>query len=212
MANEPKTSNVITKYKKMIISLRYWLLGRGYTKAVDAMELAFKYHVGLRKDGITPGFQHQLEIAHYIRTLPIPEEHMEACIIVALLHDLPEDYDYSLENIRDQFGSTIRDATWLVTKKYQGMKKEAKDYYEQIATNLIASIVKGVDRIHNIQSMQGVFSEEKQKSYIDEVHTYIYEMLKTTRRDFPALEPAFENIKFVLTGQIQLINHIHGWA
>ena len=201
---------VSAAYKKLIVSMRYWLLGRNYTRAVDAMELAIKYHVGLRKDKVTPEFQHQLEIAHFIRTLPL-EDNMENCLIVAFLHDLPEDYDYPLEKIREKFGSVVRDAVWLVTIKYQGMKKEKKDYYEQIAENCIASIVKGVDRIHNVQSMQGVFTETKQKTYIQEVKDHICLMLKVARRKFPSQEPAYENIKYVLSGQMQLIQHIHGW-
>jgi (p)ppGpp synthase/HD superfamily hydrolase len=197
-------------YKKLIVAMRYWLLGRNYTRAIDAMELALEHHTGLRKDGVTPEFQHQLEISHFIRTLDLAEN-MENCIIVAFLHDLPEDYDYPLEKIREQFGATIRDAVWLVTKKYEGMTKDVTKYYEQIAENCIASIVKGVDRIHNVQSMQGVFTEIKQKKYIAEVKTDICLMLKVARRKFPVQESAYENIKYVLNGQIQLIKHIHSW-
>jgi (p)ppGpp synthase/HD superfamily hydrolase len=197
-------------YKKLVVSMRYWLLGRNYTRAVDAMELALEHHTGLRKDGKTPEFQHQLEIGHYIRTLPLGEN-MENCLIVAFLHDLPEDYDYPLEKIREKFGATVRDAVWLVTIKYQGMKKEKKEYYEQISENCIASIVKGADRIHNVGSMQGVFTETKQKAYVQEVKGHICLMLKTARRKFPSQESAYENIKFILIEQMQLIQHIHGW-
>ncbi|MBC8427352.1 MAG: HD domain-containing protein [Proteobacteria bacterium] len=212
MDNIKDASSQVTtnSYKKLIVSMRYWLLGRNYTRAVDAMELALEHHIGLRKDEVTPEFQHQLEIAHFIRTLPL-ENNMENCLIVAFLHDLPEDYDYSLEKIREQFGTSVRDAVWLVTKEYEGMKKDNKKYYEQIAENGIASIVKGVDRIHNIQSMQGVFTETKQKLYIQEVKDHMCLMLKVARRKFPIYEPAYENIKYVLSWQIQLIKHIHGW-
>ena len=59
----------MTKYEKLFISLRYWLHGRNYMKAAEALHFAACYHQGLRKDGATPEFEHQLTITHYLRTL-----------------------------------------------------------------------------------------------------------------------------------------------
>ena len=56
-------------YEKIKTSIRYWMLGRGYTVAHAAMELGLEYHTGFRKDGVTPEFQHQVSQANYCRTL-----------------------------------------------------------------------------------------------------------------------------------------------
>jgi excinuclease ABC subunit A len=62
-----------TDFDKRLIALRYTLLGKGYTRSIKALEFARKIHCGTRKDGITPEFQHQVEIALYLTTLKIPE-------------------------------------------------------------------------------------------------------------------------------------------
>ena len=51
-----------TTYDKLLVSLRYWLLGREFYTALKAPRYAADYHTGLRKDGVTPEFEHQLRI------------------------------------------------------------------------------------------------------------------------------------------------------
>lgn len=42
--------------QKRLVSLRYWLIGRRYFTALEAMEFAAAHHTGFRKDGKTPEF------------------------------------------------------------------------------------------------------------------------------------------------------------
>ena len=193
-----------TKYEKLRISLKYWLMGRKYFKAVEAMEFAMRYHTGIRKDGITLEFFHQLSIAHYVRTLK-NLQNMEAAIIVSLLHDVVEDYNVTLFEIQERFGVTIANSVALVSKEVEGTKKTSEEYYLAMRNDPIASIVKGSDRIHNHQSMPGVFSKDRQRKYIKETETYILPMLKSARKNFSEQEEAYENIKHVLVSQIELL-------
>ena len=85
----------MTDPSKLKLSLRYWLHGKEYFTALKAMDLANFYHDGMRKDGKTPEFHHQVSIAAYIRTLPNLLK-PEATITAAFLHDLVEDYKFSL--------------------------------------------------------------------------------------------------------------------
>lgn len=198
-------------YGKMKISLRSWLSGRKFYRALEALDMGLKLHGGTRKDGITPTFQHQIEIALYVKTLPISECMMEDAIIAALIHDAGEDCDTTLQEIGERFGPDVAKAFDLLTKKNSKMSKKEEDYFIEMAECVLAAIVKGVDQIHNIQTMQGVFDEEKQKSYIRRVYTKTFPMLKKARRKFPSHEEVFENLKYVLQNQIELIKHIHGW-
>ena len=75
--------------------------------------------------------------------------------------------------------------------------------------NKIASVVKGADRIHNVQTMIDVFTYEKQKEYIRETQEFIVPMLKEARRRFPRQEPAYENIQHVLVSQAELLQAVH---
>lgn len=194
-------TNMIKPYEKLHISLRYFLLGKGFYKAADALEFAGSYHTGFRKDGITPEFQHQIEITHYLRTLIPSLMFPEETLTTALLHDVTEDYGVLSSTITERYGSDISQAVQLLDKN----GKSLEFYFSGIANNPIASIVKGGDRMHNIQTMVGVFSPEKQLKYINEVEDHFLPMLKTARRKFVSQESAYENIKHILTSQLELL-------
>jgi GTP pyrophosphokinase len=183
--------------------IRAWLHGKEYFKAVEALEYASKFHTGRRKDG-SHEFLHQIAIGHYTRTLPNLRD-QETTMIAALLHDVIEDYDVPPEIIESKFGKDAAEAVMLLTKEYRGVKKSTEDYYHSMSSNFIASIVKGADRIHNHQTCSGVFTLKKQEKYILETETYLLPMLKKARNLFPDQELAYENIKYSLKGQIELI-------
>jgi (p)ppGpp synthase/HD superfamily hydrolase len=190
-----------TSYEKLRISLRYFLLGKEYYKAADALEFAGSYHTGLRKDGVTPELQHQIEITHYLRTLLPSLLYPEETLTAALLHDVTEDYGVLTSTIAERYGNDIAVAVNLLDKN----GKDTNTYFDGLANNPIASIVKGGDRIHNIQSMVGVFSVEKQLKYAIEVRDHFLPMLKIARRKFVRQENAYENIKHVLSSQLELL-------
>lgn len=202
--------NSIERYNKLFISLRYFLIGAAkfnpdYAIALKALEFAKEIHTGLRKDNITPEFQHQIEIAHFVRTflpsLSFPAQTIAAC----LLHDVAEDYDVAFDEIEKRFGVIVRNSTFLLTKKYRGTIKAPTEYFSQIVNCPIASIVKAADRINNQQSMSGVFLPEKQQAYLNETKQYILPMIKKARHLHPEQEAIYENLKFVLNAQQSLI-------
>jgi len=194
----------MAEFSKLRLAMRYWLYGKEYYTAVKAMEYASRYHTGMRKDGETPEFHHQLSIASYIRTLPnliYPERDFA----VAFLHDVVEDYNVSLSEIERRFDKDIAYSVRLMSKKVEGYEAKTESYYESMMDDPVSSIVKGADRIHNFQTMPEVFTTEKQLKYIEECENYIIPMLREARRKFPEQEPAYENIKHVLLSQIGLI-------
>ena len=204
-----KHTSDITVFSKREISLRYWLLGAGYHQALEAMEFASDYHSGVRKDGITPEFDHQISIAHYVRTLIHGLVHPEDTLSTVFLHDVREDYGISHEEIVGRFGDRVANAVDAMTQEFRGIKKPVDLVFEQIAADPIASIAKGADRIHNFSSMVGVFSRSKQEEYIKEAEMYFMPMLKRARRLHVRQEPAYENIKSMLSSQMQLITAMH---
>lgn len=191
-------------FAKRKVALRYWLQGRNYFTALEAMEFAASYHIGTRKDGLTPEFDHQISICHFVRTLP-DLMHEEATIATMLLHDVPEDYDVPIKTIADLFGEQIAEATELLNKNdAYGRPKNHQSMIESMAKNPIASIGKPSDRIHNWNSMIGVFTPEKQLRYIEE-GAQLIPMIKEARRRFPRQERAYENLKHMMQSQINLI-------
>lgn len=190
-----------SQYDKLKVSLRYFLLGAQFYKAADALEFAAGYHNGFRKDGVTPEFQHQIEICHYLRTLLPSFMYPEETLTAAILHDVTEDYGVLSSTIRERYGDDVSLAVQLLDKN----GKDPNVYFGGIGSNAIASVVKGGDRMHNIQTMVGVFSPEKQVKYIKEVEEHFLPMLKAARRKFVRQENAYENIKHVLSSQLELL-------
>ena len=195
------------RFDKLFVAFKYFLMGRKYFLALKALEFARNHHCGLRKDGNTPEFQHQLEIAMYLSTLPnLPQE--EVVYTVAILHDVMEDYEVSPEEMEKRFGKEVMDTVWLLTKKYKGNKKDEKQYFKDISENAIAALVKGADRIHNVQSMLNVFSKEKQAKYLEEVEQNFLPMIKQAKYRFPEHSGAFFNIQHMLKSQVDLFRAI----
>jgi (p)ppGpp synthase/HD superfamily hydrolase len=192
------------RYERLSIALKYYLVGKGYTTASRALAFGKTFHTGLRKDGITPEFQHQVEIALYITTLKSLRDE-EKIITVGLLHDVMEDHDVDFATIEREFGNEIAESVWAITKKHKGMKKSDQQYYLECASDVHASVAKGSDRIHNVNSMIGVFSKEKQAAYIKEVEEVFLPMLKKAEGLFPDQLPAYLNIRHMLKSQVALV-------
>ena len=199
----------ISAIAKREISLRYFLQGAEYFTALEAMEFAQRYHTGVRKDGVTPEFDHQISIAHYVRTLRHQLVQPELTLCVVMLHDVREDYGVSDEEIRKRFGDPVARAVDAMTKTFRGQVRPEQLVFEQIAADPLASVAKGADRIHNLNSMVGVFSKAKQLSYVSESEEYFLPMLKKARRLHVRQEAAYENIKLMIMSQIDLIKEIH---
>ncbi len=195
-------------FAKKEISLRYWLLGRDFHKAVEAMEMGRKYHRGLRKDG-APEFSHQVAIAQFVRTIIGDLQFPEETLATIFLHDIREDHGISDDEIRSMFGDRVANSVGYLTKEFRGHKRDPFEVFELIGKDPIASIVKGADRIHNFSTMLGAFTEEKQKEYLKEAEFHFMPMLKRARRTFPKQEPAYENLKWALNSQMCLIRAIH---
>lgn len=204
-----------TTFEKLFISLRYYLISaskfdKSYIPALNMLEFAKDIHVGTRKDGCTPEFQHQLEIAHFIRTLSSNLRNPGLVIGLSLGHDILEDYSntgpyVTHEQIANICNQEMADEILIISKEYKGVKLPIEQYFANLAKTPHGSIAKGGDRIHNQSSMANVFTNHKQLSYIEETKNYILPMLKHARRSFFDQEAAYENIKFVLKSQMTFV-------
>lgn len=203
---------MIEAARKREIACRYWLLGKEYYRGVKSMAYNQRLFTGTRKDGITPEFDHHVCQVQYVRTLPgllYPEE----TICTLFFHDTPEDKGISPQEIREvlqddadpAFALRVSEAVWRMTKKWRGEKRGEAELFSEMAKCPIASIGKGCDRIHNVQTMVGVFSADKQRAYLEEVDRLFLPMLKEAERNFPEQEAAYKNIRTNLKNQSALI-------
>jgi (p)ppGpp synthase/HD superfamily hydrolase len=193
-----------TKFSKLYIALKFRLQGMRFFDALIALEKGREIHNGWRKDGKTPEYQHQLEIALYILTLKDVEQ-LEKAIICALLHDTMEDYAELVSEmwISEKFGS---DVLLSLRRLNKHVWKDYNEYFSELAQDINASLVKLGDRVNNFQSMnRGKFTMEKQAKYAEEVMVYFLPMAKKARKNFPRQMDAYYNVETMLKSQYELI-------
>lgn len=202
------TENVTVN--KSSIALYHWMDGRGYFTGCSAMKMGQKHHTGKRRGGEAE-FSHQIWIANTLRTLPIPSDSMERCLVLAFLHDVCEDKHVHFDSIRVQFGDMAERDVRLISKEYAitGEKKSPDAYYKSLTEEWVVALVKGVDRLHNLNTMVNAFSFEKQVAYIKETHVIHLPMLKEMRQRYPMYSPCFENVKRSIQNTITLVESMH---
>lgn len=197
-------------FERKRTALKGYCLGRDYVDVLRAITFAEEYHVGVRKDGVTPEFQHQIEIALHATTLKgLSNEDESILLQMIMLHDVVEDYNVSLMEIEQRFGPIVAKGVEALSKVINGRKKDMVTYMRDLALNPLAALAKGCDRVHNVQSMRGVFNYEKQKKYAQEVREHFFPMLRRVRDVEPKYRQAINNIKSMLENQVQWVEYLH---
>lgn len=192
------------RFSKLYAMLKGFAMGRGYTRLLHAIEEGRRMHGGFRKDGVTPSFQHQLEIAHFLTTLH-GVDNLEDVLIVAILHDSDEDEAIKFNNSRllGIIGPTCTESIYRLNKH---RAVDLQSCFDELAMDPLASLAKGADRINNMATMvTGGFMLFKQESYAREVGTYFLPMLKEARKNFPSQTFAYYNIETVLKIQMNAV-------
>lgn len=127
---------------------------------IDFVRLAYDFaaeaHKGqFRKSG-EPYINHPLSAAYLLSKIKIDTN----IIVAALLHDVPEDTNVSIQEIEENFGSDIAIMVTGITKlgklKYRGMERyieNLRKMFVAMAEDMRVIIIKFVDRIHNLMTL-----------------------------------------------------------
>jgi len=135
------------------------LLKKAYTIAADA-------HINQKRATDEPYITHPLEVAGTLADMKLDE----ISIAAALLHDVVEDSDYTIEKITDLFGKEISDIVWGVTKISKISDFDAENAKAETLKKMIIAMtndvrvimIKLADRLHNIKTLDAL-TEEKRK-------------------------------------------------
>lgn len=209
-----------TEYSKLKLVLEQRLLGMAdvsprYFVVIEALRYAEKIHSGTRKDGVTPEFYHQLSILGRAMSMHPLLIDPASVYVAILLHDAPEDYKEIIHDLIVKFPEDSHNA--LALSKYRFKHRygttfdtEAKvyqDYMDELAQSPVLSVVKLLDRLHNLSTMPGVFNKDKMLRYIKEVDEYFMLMLKQAKRLHPKQSNAYELIKSDLNLMTNTLKH-----
>jgi len=132
----------------------------------DAYHFAKEAHKGQQRKSGEPYIIHPIAVAN------IAAEELELdpnTIIAAFLHDVVEDTEYTIEDIRERFGDDVAFLVDAVTKRkkkqYAGTKQV--DNYKQIIDSvhydIRALLVKLSDRLHNMRTLDNMRPDKQMK-------------------------------------------------
>lgn len=155
------------KLSNILNSIKEYLPGFNEKKFIEAFNFAEKAHLGqFRKDNTTPYIVHPVEIVKILISLHADED----TLISALLHDVPEDTKYTIEDVEKLFGDKIKFLVDGITKLsavyYQNdMSKRQvgtlKKLFLHSVKDLRVILIKLADRLHNMQTLGNIKESEK---------------------------------------------------
>ena len=121
-----------------------------------AYNLAKDAHAGQKRKNGEPYIVHPIAVAHIVAV----DMNLDANpVIAALLHDVVEDTDYTIEDIKEMFGEDVSFLVATVTKHKKAhyeMSKQLdnfKQMLESVHYDIRAILIKLADRLHNMRTL-----------------------------------------------------------
>ncbi|OGH87512.1 MAG: hypothetical protein A3J93_03210 [Candidatus Magasanikbacteria bacterium RIFOXYC2_FULL_42_28] len=146
---------------------------------IDLVRRAYAFadsaHAGqMRKTGV-PYIQHPLAAAHILAQMEIDPQ----IVAAALLHDVPEDTERTLEDIEKEFGADISNMIRGITKlgklKYRGVERyieNLRKMFMAMAEDIRVMLIKFADRIHNLSTLDGLPEKKRQRVASESLEIY----------------------------------------
>lgn len=132
----------------------------------DSFELANFAHKDQKRKTGAPYIIHPIAVA----TIAAEELELDAnTVCAAFLHDVVEDTDYTIDDIRSRFGDDVAFLVDVVTKRKKDRYRNSKqiDNYQQILESVHydvrALLVKLSDRLHNMRTLDSMSPDKQMK-------------------------------------------------
>ncbi len=177
---------------------------KAYDAAADenllrkAYRFAMKMHANQKRESGEDYFTHPLQVAEIL----IEYKMDPVSIISALLHDVVEDTEVSIEDVKDLFGDEVAKLVDGVTKltriQWQSDKSKQAENFRKLVLAMSEDIrvllIKLADRVHNMRTLNFVHSPEKKRRIAQEtleIHAQLAERL-----GLQAIKTELEDLSF----------------
>ncbi|MDO8592295.1 MAG: RelA/SpoT family protein [bacterium] len=131
-----------------------------------AYDFAVKAHSSQKRKSGEPYIQHCLHTAFVLTQIKGDLE----TVVAGLLHDIPEDTEYTLAEIEKNFGQEIAVLVEGITKlskiKYRGIERyreSLRKMFLAMAKDLRVILIKFADRLHNLRTLDSLPLEKRQR-------------------------------------------------
>ncbi len=142
--------------------------GLNLKKVRRAYEFAAKAHEGQFRVSGEPYIVHPVETAKILAKLHVDED----TVIAGLLHDVPEDTSYTLEDVEKEFGKHVAQLVFALTKlskvhyKHSMGERQIQSLqrmFIETADDPRVIVIKLSDRLHNMRTLQYLRPEKQQR-------------------------------------------------
>ena len=177
-------------------------LASQHRKKVELITKAFNFarqaHKGVRRHSGEPYIMHPLAVAQIVsKEIGLGS----TAICAALLHDVVEDTDYTIEDIKNLFGQKIADIVNGLTKISGGVfgvqaSEQAENFKKLLLTmseDIRVILIKIADRLHNMRTLE--FMQVNKQYKIAGETLYIYAPI-AYRLGLSKIKTELENLSF----------------
>ena len=174
---EEENKEIASRYKDLLKGT-YQMLTTADKKIIrKAFDLAVEAHSSQRRKTGEPYIYHPIAVAKLVAYeigLGVTS------IVSALLHDVVEDTDYTLEDIERDFGETVARIVNGLTKisrlnKEQDASIQAENFRKMLLTlydDVRVILIKIADRLHNMQTMDSMPAHKQLKTSSETLYIY----------------------------------------
>jgi GTP pyrophosphokinase len=156
----------MSSLKQLLATLKKQLPGADLTMVELAYDYAARAHQGQVRTNGEPYISHCLMCAMNLTTM-----HVDLATIQAgLLHDVPEETSYTLEDIEENFGPEVARLVEGLTKlgklKYRGMERYVENLRKMflaLSQDLRVILIKFADRIHNLETLEALPPDKRRR-------------------------------------------------
>lgn len=173
---EHERKEILTRYRKVLKGAKGVLKGDDFKQIKKAFTLAVEAHKDMRRKSGEPYIYHPLEVAQ----ICVEEIGLGATsIICALLHDVVEDTNITLEEIRRDFGDKVAriiDGLTKISGNFeQGTSAQAENFRKMLLTlseDVRVILIKLADRLHNMRTLGSMARNSQLKIAHETIYIY----------------------------------------
>lgn len=179
IVNEQEENRAIVRKYRELLTVVYPKTDKDERKAIrKAFVLATNAHNGVRRKSGEPYIYHPIAVA----MICCKEMNLGATsVICALLHDVVEDTDYTLENMRDMFGDLVAEIIDGLTKIEDlvfdnNMSIQAENFkkiFLSMSKDVRVILIKLADRLHNMRTLDSMPPEKQLKIASETSYFYV---------------------------------------
>ena len=173
---EKEKKEILTKYRRLLRKSKPFLKDNDHKIIRRAFNAAMNAHEGARRRSGEPYIYHPLEVAE-ICTAEFGLG--TTSIVAALLHDVVEDSEYTIEDIEKMFGkkvSVIIEGLTKISDIFEyGISQQAENFRKLIYTlaeDTRVILIKLADRLHNMRTLDGMPRDKQLKIANETIYMY----------------------------------------